>query len=425
MESEFKINKRGVGKTLKQWATLGFVPKRGRKGELRYGNRGELSKGKKPRLYFDPEDVKEDKNEARVLLGRIAQEEHPSLNQRGRTLHQWIKQGFIPKKGCNGHLRYPSYASNCRDEEYLYFDPEEVVKGMIEESPHAQKVIEKESNRRWNTTGKTLDQWLNLGFVPKRGAKPTERYISYKAYSRYGTTCDYYDPNQVREDKERAILLTKKIKDAKRREREERARKVTAKWRELIGQGPVMLFDCETTGLSSRENDILSLSWMVTDPSFNNVIKEETRYFEWPNESRVTFEAIEVNGLTREKLANLGTCDRREALAEFFEDVEKVTLLIAHNLNFDFAFVKQTALREGLDTSVLLRPRRYCTMVGLTGYCALRYPGLREYKWPKLCEAAERLRIKTDDINWHSSASDTEIVRRIMVEIINKAIVAP
>ena len=64
-------------------------------------------------------------------------------------------------------------------------------------------------------------------------------------------------------------------------------------------------------------------------------------------------------------------------------------------------------------------------MVGLTGYCALRYPGLRAYKWPKLCEAAERLRIKTDDINWHSSASDTEIVRRIMVEIINKAIVAP
>ena len=156
-----------------------------------------------------------------------------------------------------------------------------------------------------------------MGFVPKRGAKPTERYISYKAYSRYGTTCDYYDPNQVREDKERAILLTKKIKDTKRREREERARKVTAQWRELIGQGPVMLFDCETTGLSSRENDILSLSWMVTDPSFNNVIKAETRYFEWPNESRVTFEAIEVNGLTREKLANLGTCDRREALADF------------------------------------------------------------------------------------------------------------
>ena len=277
MENGVIINKRGFGKTLKQWAVLGFVPKRGRKGELRYGNRGELSKGKKPRLYFDPEDVKEDKKAAMDLYNKIEQEEHPSLNQRGRTLHQWLEAGFIPKRGCKGHLRYPSYASNCRDEEYLYFDPEEVVQGLIEASPHAQKVIEKESNRRWNTTGKTLDQWLNLGFVPKRGAKPTERFTSYRAYRRYGTTCYYYDPNQVREDKNRAIQLKKKIKDTKRREKEERIRKVAAKWRELIGQGPVMLFDCETTGLSSRENDILSLSWMVTDPSFNNVIKAETR----------------------------------------------------------------------------------------------------------------------------------------------------
>ena len=220
MESEFKINKRGVGKTLKKWASLGFVPKRGRKGELRYGNRGDIAKGKAPQLYFDPEDVKEDKKAAMDLYNKIEQEEHPSLNQRGRTLHQWLEAGFIPKRGCKGHLRYPSYASNCRDEEYLYFDPEEVVNGLIEESPHAQKVIEKESNRRWNTTGKTLDQWLNLGFVPKRGAKPTERFTSYRAYRRYGTTCYYYDPNQVREDKNRAIQLKKKIKDTKRRERE-------------------------------------------------------------------------------------------------------------------------------------------------------------------------------------------------------------
>ena len=73
MENGVIINKRGFGKTLKQWAVLGFVPKRGRKGELRYGNRGELSKGKKPRLYFDPSDVKEDKKAAMDLYNKIEQ----------------------------------------------------------------------------------------------------------------------------------------------------------------------------------------------------------------------------------------------------------------------------------------------------------------------------------------------------------------
>ena len=61
MENGVIINKRGFGKTLKKWAPLGFVPKRGRKGELRYCNRGDIAKGKAPQLYFDPEDVKEDK----------------------------------------------------------------------------------------------------------------------------------------------------------------------------------------------------------------------------------------------------------------------------------------------------------------------------------------------------------------------------
>ena len=78
----------------------------------------------------------------------------------------------------------------------------------------------------------------------------------------------------------------------------------------------IVVFDTETSGLCAGENVILSLSWQVLNADLEKVA-EESRFFDWPKDkSRIQEKAIEVNGLTEERLAELGTCDKREALQD-------------------------------------------------------------------------------------------------------------
>lgn len=205
----------------------------------------------------------------------------------------------------------------------------------------------------------------------------------------------------------------------------ERMKFIKDRWSEFLSGGTIVIFDTETSGLNEYDNDILSLSWQVTDCNFN-VIKSTTQYFDWPkDEDRVSYRAIEINGLTRERLAELGTSDKKEAISEFLSDVKKSILVVAHNIGFDYAFVYMTARRYGLPTDILESSRRFCTMISLTEYCHLERPGFDGYKWPRLIEAAEKLRINTHDIEWHKSESDAEIVRRIMKKIVTEGIVSP
>ena len=51
------------------------------------------------------------------------------------------------------------------------------------------------------------------------------------------------------------------------------------------------------------------------------------------------YRAIEINGLTRERLAELGTSDKKEAISEFLSDVKKSILVVAHNIGFDFRLI--------------------------------------------------------------------------------------
>ncbi len=214
------------------------------------------------------------------------------------------------------------------------------------------------------------------------------------------------------------------IKDYEQR-MNERAKFIKECWLDFLSKGNIVIFDTETSGLNEFDNDILSLSWQVTDSDFRT-IKAATRYFDWPNdEDRVTKKAIEINGLTKERLAELGTSDRKESISEFLSDVKKSILMVAHNINFDYAFVYMTARRYELPTDILESSRCFCTMTSLTEYCHLDRPGFDDgYKWPRLSEAAEILQINTNEIEWHKSESDTEIVRRIMKKIVTEGIVS-
>lgn len=187
----------------------------------------------------------------------------------------------------------------------------------------------------------------------------------------------------------------------------------------------IVVFDTETSGLCAGENVILSLSWQVLDENLKKVA-EESRFFDWPEDkSRIQEKAIEVNGLTEERLAELGTCDKKAALQEFYKVVAGADLLVAHNMSFDARFIVEDASEFDLEFGFKIkfhRTPRFDTMTDMTNYC--RIPrGNGEYKWPRLSELASCLGIYTDDIDWHQSASDVEVTARCFRKIVEKGMI--
>ena len=181
----------------------------------------------------------------------------------------------------------------------------------------------------------------------------------------------------------------------------------------------IVVFDTETSGLCEGFNTILSLSWQVLDANLEKVA-EESRFFDWPKDkSRIQEKAIEVNGLTEERLAELGTCDKREALQEFTEAIDGADLLVAHNGSFDLGFIQAEASEANV--AINLNKPMFDTMLRMTDYCHIPR-GNGEWKWPRLNELAACLGIYTDDIDWHQSASDLEVTARCFRKIVEKGL---
>lgn len=176
-----------------------------------------------------------------------------------------------------------------------------------------------------------------------------------------------------------------------------------------------MIFDTETSGLTSGFNVILQLSYQIVDLKNWKVIKEVNHFFNWPEEEyKVEPEAIFVNGLSQEFLENQDLSDKSDALFEFFDDLEECDLAIAHNLSFDKDFIMEDSLEEYVifDSDEKEWPICIDTMVDTTDFCKLLPKKKGEYKWPKLSELASKLSVKSYDLKLHDSRADVELTKR-------------
>lgn len=280
-----------------------------------------------------------------------------------------------------------------------------------------------------NRTGKLERQWAEEGFVVKRGRKGC--WLRPNIYSREYYL--YYDPDEVKEDPEKAAAYLAKLKEQKRKEQQRRRKEAKKRtlsiqkaWKSTLKENPkIVVFDTETSGLDENDNDILSLSWQVVDAKKWQTISKHDFYFDWVGDDRVSYRAIEVNGLTKERLAEIGTVPRSEALSLFASEIKTASLVVAHNGTFDKKFIDATVLREEIDPCPW--PPMYDTMHETTYYCKIpcyNYHG-DKYKWPKLIELAEKLKIDDSDIDYHQSSADVELTLRCFKKIVQNCILPP
>lgn len=294
----------------------------------------------------------------------------------------------------------------------------------------------------------TREGWARKGYIIKQRHQGEMMYTNgYR-----GQTALYYFDSDVRKDAEGAGAYLAKLagkRNARRRKlartkkdrcyakemekfREETAELVNqarnyGTWMGYLSATPrVLIFDTETSGLSAVDNNMLSISWQLIEFSSVSkewkILEEKNYYFDWPEDARrVTEEAISVNGLTKERLAQLGTSSKKDALADFSNAMKKAGLAVAHNAEFDLLFIRCEAQREGLDE--LPSCRVYDTMKRMTAWCGIEwYEGASQYKWPKLSELAECLDIDTSDIEYHLSAADVEVTKRCFMAIVKRGL---
>lgn len=181
----------------------------------------------------------------------------------------------------------------------------------------------------------------------------------------------------------------------------------------------ILVFDTETSGLNPQWNVILQLSYQIVDSDSWTTQKAVNHYFSWPEDkSRVTQEAINVNGLTEEVLSSKQLSNRRTALEEFVKDKDSCDLLVAHNLEFDKNFIIASCREEGVKFASSGWSKSYDTMKRMTSYCQIPKDWGSGYKWPKLTELADCLCINYSQIPLHDSSGDVELTKLCFKRIV-------
>lgn len=190
-------------------------------------------------------------------------------------------------------------------------------------------------------------------------------------------------------------------------------------WDEFLKEKQkALIFDTETSGFGYTKCDILSLSWQVIDLHSWSMLSEGDVYFDWVSDERVSPIAIRTNGLTKDRLAELGTIDRTEGMKMFSEALAEVDLVVAHNASFDKNFVDETVKRESLPS--IEWPEIFDTMMSMS---VPKDDG--GYKNPKLEELADVLGIEKTDLVLHQSSFDVELTKRCFRKIVEEGLVAP
>jgi DNA polymerase-3 subunit epsilon len=146
-----------------------------------------------------------------------------------------------------------------------------------------------------------------------------------------------------------------------------------------------LVFDTETTGL--HNSYIVQLAAILYDGR-RAVSQMSAIIMPIDNDGDVVKipDAVAlIHGITTDIAVNVGIlCST--AMCAFLALTMRADRIVAHNIRFDFARIKDELGRNGMSDAMLNRPPRVCTMASSTSVCKI--PSSRGgYKWPKLIEA--------------------------------------
>lgn len=190
----------------------------------------------------------------------------------------------------------------------------------------------------------------------------------------------------------------------------------------------IMILDTETTGLPPRLSNaykdrwkykpvedskawecarLVQVAWNLYSRSGEVVRKRD--FVIYPYGFVIPKEASNVHGFTTEIAIRDGV-HLRVALEALAEDLMDTSLIVCHNMAFDYRIVASELIRAGMSSTYEMwknRPK-HCTMLTNT------LPGER---WPKLCNLYERLFGHQPVAELHRADEDIRVTAEVFFKL--------
>ena len=173
-----------------------------------------------------------------------------------------------------------------------------------------------------------------------------------------------------------------------------------------------LVFDVETNGIGGFRPPtqiITQLAFIKFDKNGNNldeyceIVKGATEVNKDISSVKITLEEINSKGI-----------DLKIALNRFLDTIDKDTVLVAHNADFDTSIIQRDC--KNLKLKI---PKRtvFCTMKSSTYVCKIR--NKHGFKWPSLTELANYMNIKNNENNFHDALYDCTITKQCFLKGLN------
>ncbi|MDA3823924.1 MAG: DNA polymerase III subunit alpha, partial [Bacteroidales bacterium] len=190
-----------------------------------------------------------------------------------------------------------------------------------------------------------------------------------------------------------------------------------------------LIYDTETTGLPIRNNApieelenwprIVQIAWQLHDKTGN--ILEIDNIIIKPEGFEVPYSAEKVHGISTAKALQSGI-PLKEAMTRFAAAVSACSVIIGHNIKFDYNITAAEFLRSGVENSLLITPT-ICTMELTRDFCKLPGRGNR-FKSPKL-EELYTILFSESFSDAHNASADVNATARTFFELYRRRVIAP
>ncbi len=165
--------------------------------------------------------------------------------------------------------------------------------------------------------------------------------------------------------------------------------------------GEIVVFDLETTGLSSVNDRITEIGAVKLK---NREIVGEYQTFVNPN-MPIPESITELTGITDDMVADAP--DEQKALADFLEFAGSA-VLVAHNAQFDTSFIKAACGRQGVKYAF--------SSVDTVALCRAALPNLKNHKLDTVAK-----QYKLGDFNHHRAIDDAKMLTAIFLRLLSDA----
>jgi DNA polymerase III subunit epsilon len=189
-------------------------------------------------------------------------------------------------------------------------------------------------------------------------------------------------------------------------------------------------FDVETNGLAKKMGGkfedvsnwprIVQISWAI----FNN--NGNCFYFKdniiMAMDFKISDNSAKIHGISQEKSMNEGV-GIGQVLREINLDLEKISIIVCHNIDFDLPTLYAEFFRNKIQTDIL-KKERFCTMKSpkIVSFCQKQNLYGSGYKWPSLSELHFKL-FDTLFENSHNAKSDVNACARCYFELKKREII--